>query len=456
MPIKNKNHSIKGRGPNWLEYLIPKPSLWLFPIFYLQVIALAELLTNLREARTGLIIHGITLIVLLIHGAFENDVRDRRFLLALALVPLIRLLSLSLPLTGRPLIDWYLVIGVVLSVAAFFTTRVTDLTAKRIGLTFESWPFQIIFGITGIGFGFLEYLILKPDPLINEFTFDSIWRPALVLILFTGVLEEVIFRGLIQQASLATYGRFGITFVAILFAILHVGYKSFLDVVFVLVIAMIFGLVVQRTGSLLGVSISHSLTNICLFLVFPFVIGTPTLGVPEVVPQTPIPSTTPTQLQKYFFETPTSTITPFYLETELSKTPESPTETAIATQESTKTPTQEIEAQTPTQICGKPRGWVIYVVQSGDTLFTLSQTYNVSVSDLQNANCLGTSTLIIAGDRLYVPNVVTNTPIPSDTAPPTSTTAPSPSSTFTLTTTSTEIPTGTATPSETPTISPTP
>jgi LysM repeat protein len=269
------------------------------------------------------------------------------------------------------------------------------------------------------------------------------------------VLEEVIFRGLIQQASLATYGRFGITFVAILFAILHVGYKSFLDVIFVLVVAMIFGLVVQRTGSLLGVSISHSLTNICLFLVFPFFIGTSTLGVPEVVPQTPTPSITLTQLQKYFFETPTSTITPVYLETELSKTQESPTETTLATQESTKTPTQGIEVQTPTQICGKPRGWVIYVVQSGDTLFKLSQTFNVSVSDLQNANCL-TSTVIIAGDKLYVPNVVTNTPIPSDTSPPTSTTAPSPSSTFTLTTTPTEIPTGTATPSETPTISPTP
>ena len=102
------------------KYIIPESGVWPYPLFYLQVIALAELLTNLREARTGLIIHGITLIVLLIHGAFENDVRNRRFLLALALVPLIRLLSLSLPLTGRPLIDWYLVIGVVLFVAVFF------------------------------------------------------------------------------------------------------------------------------------------------------------------------------------------------------------------------------------------------------------------------------------------------------------------------------------------------
>jgi membrane protease YdiL (CAAX protease family) len=33
-----------------------------------------------------------------------------------------------------------------------------------------------------------------------------------------------------------------------------------------------FGVIVQRTHSLLGVTLAHALTNITLFLVFPFII----------------------------------------------------------------------------------------------------------------------------------------------------------------------------------------
>ena len=124
---------------------------------------------------------------------------------------------------------------------------------------------------------------------MDEFSFEAIWLPALILIVFTGVLEEIIFRGIIQQASLATYGRFGIFFVAVLFAILHIGWGSLLDVVFVFGVALVFGIVTQRTGSLLGVTISHSLTNICLFLIFPFLLGSPSGGQQE-----PIVTVTPT------------------------------------------------------------------------------------------------------------------------------------------------------------------
>ena len=55
-----------------------------------------------------------------------------------------------------------------------------------------------------------------------------------------------------------------------LFAIMHMGFHSVLDVLFVFGVAMFFGWVVKKTGSLLGVTLAHGLTNIMLFLVFPF------------------------------------------------------------------------------------------------------------------------------------------------------------------------------------------
>ncbi len=101
--------------------------------------------------------------------------------------------------------------------------------------------------------------------------------------------------------------------------------------------------------------------------------------------------------------------------------------------------------------CGPPPGWVLYTVQRGDTLYALSVAFGVTVPQLQNANCLGSSTYIQAGQQLFVPNVPTNTPPASQTPTPTST----PSPTVTLTPSITFTPSATI-PSSTPTSSPTP
>lgn len=84
--------------------------------------------------------------------------------------------------------------------------------------------------------------------------------------------------------------------------------------------------------------------------------------------------------------------------------------------------------------CGPPAGWVKnYVVQPGDTLFRIAVSYNITYPQLQRGNCMGSSTTIYTGQRLWVPNVPTRTPVPgvtiiptfpSETSLPTVTTAP--------------------------------
>lgn len=114
---------------------------------------------------------------------------------------------------------------------------------------------------------------------------------------------------------------------------------------------------------------------------------------------------------------------------------------------------------TPTLIpCGPPAGWITYIVKRHDTLFCISSLYQTTVPQLQAANCLGTSTLIITGQSLYVPNVptisptITTTPTISLTPSPTQTSTqvtPSPTSTASPTSTSTPTPTDTPTPTST-------
>ena len=98
--------------------------------------------------------------------------------------------------------------------------------------------------------------------------------PALILLVGTGVVEELIFRGILQYTADEVYGSWrGIVFVSVLFAVLHIGHLSVLDVVFVFFVALYFGAAVRWTRSLIGVSIAHGLTNIMLFIVLPLVMA---------------------------------------------------------------------------------------------------------------------------------------------------------------------------------------
>lgn len=252
----------------------------IYVFIYLALIAAAEgLSSNFFEVRSGLIFHSIILVGLILHSALIHDQSEQRLYLTLAFAPLIRLVSLSIPLKNIPMMYWYFLVGAPIFISIILVSRYTGYNLKQIGFNLHGWPGQILFGFVGIGLGYFEYVILRPAPLIKELTWSEIWLPALILVIFTGLLEEVIFRGLMQQAFSRLLGRWnGLVYVSALFAVMHVGYKSLGDVAFVFGVAMLFGLLVSYTGSILGATIAHGLTNITLFLVFPFLAGQPILA----------------------------------------------------------------------------------------------------------------------------------------------------------------------------------
>ena len=261
---------------------VANPNFWI-PVAYLVAIALAEALTVTVFPQGGLVLHGMLFVALLLHTALMPRVPQQRAMLAAAFGPLIRLLSLSLPLAGVPLIYWYAIVGAPLFAAALFTARAMRYTPAKIGLTLGALPTQLIIGASGIFLGYLEYLILKPQPLVGSTHWEEIAVAALILFVFTGFLEELVFRGVMQRALSEGIGRYGVPYVAVLFAVLHLGYHSALDFVFVLVVALYFGVAVKRTGSILGVTLAHGLTNTTMFLLFPFVQPSFASPAPEAV-----------------------------------------------------------------------------------------------------------------------------------------------------------------------------
>ncbi|MDX1437502.1 MAG: LysM peptidoglycan-binding domain-containing protein [Anaerolineales bacterium] len=119
----------------------------------------------------------------------------------------------------------------------------------------------------------------------------------------------------------------------------------------------------------------------------------------------------------------------------------------------TATSTNTVVPVNPTVSCGPPAGWISYTVKQGDTLFSISTAYFITVEELKLANCL-TSNLITVGRRLAVPNVATRTPVATATPKPTKTPTsvpPSPTQPQATDTPDTPLPpTDTPLPTETP------
>jgi len=237
---------------------------------YVAAIVTAEMVTAFVDARWGVGLHAAILWALLLHFSWAKERSETKLLLALCLAPLIRILSLGMPLQDVDLIYWFLIVGAPMIVAALLVARTLGLTRYDLGLTVHAVPLQLLVGATGVGLGIAEYLILRPDALVDELTWQQAWWPAVILLVATGFGEELAFRGVMQSASTDILGKAAILYVAIVFAALHVGYKSVPDVAFVFLVALFFGWVVARTGSLLGVTLSHGIANVVLYVIAPF------------------------------------------------------------------------------------------------------------------------------------------------------------------------------------------
>lgn len=267
------------------EAELPHSAAMAIPILYLLAIGAAEV-TTLISPVAGVVFHVFLLLTLSIHASIAGPHPTRKLYLGLALAPLIRILSLSMPLNTIPTIYWFAIIAVPLLSATFLTIRLLAYSRHDLGLTLGSLPSQSLIALMGFPLGLLEYVILRPKPLIESFSFGAVWPATLILVVGTGFTEELIFRGVLQKAALERMRRGGLIYVSLLFSLLHVGYGSVAELVFVFSVGLFLSWAVARSGSLLGATLAHGLLNVTLFVLLPFsgipLAGFAVTGIPDI------------------------------------------------------------------------------------------------------------------------------------------------------------------------------
>jgi membrane protease YdiL (CAAX protease family)/LysM repeat protein len=376
---------------------------WVIALGYLLALVVAEIFSTFVSPLIGMIFFGLILVALLVQSSIGNQRSIHHFLVILSIIPLTRLLTMTVPPATWEPIYWYLLLGILLSVAVFITARIVGLNSSSIGLriTRKDLLVQLLIGLTGLWIGLVAYLILKPEPILGEFSWWRFLLAGLGMLIFAGLLQEIIFRGLLQTSALQILDRFGILYVALVFALLHLDFQSFWHVLFMLLVGLLFGVIALRTRSIVGISLAHGLASASLFLVFPVLMASASskadpplvVSVPEIITITQVPTQTmlPTQTPG---NQPNETYT-FVLIPETGKT---------ATEAS---PTVQQTA------CGLHPNWVVYIVQPGDTLESVSEEYGIDPVDLISANCFSEDQLLAVGQGFFVPFDLLSSPTPS-------------------------------------------
>ena len=241
-------------------------------IIYLLALIGAELLTTYVNKTWGLAAHTIILFALLVNEAMVESNDFSNLLRSMMPIPIIRIVGLSIPMMQIKPLYWFPIVAIPLFAASIVIMRRQNLSMKDVGLVLGNIKIQLLIAATGFITGIIEFFILKPDPLISQFTPILLIGAFFILLISTGLAEELLFRGILQNNTTNMFGAaFGLVYTSLVFTTMHIGWIYFADLVFVFSVAMLYGFCLIKTKSILGITVAHGISNSMLFLVMPFV-----------------------------------------------------------------------------------------------------------------------------------------------------------------------------------------
>ena len=257
---------------------------------YLGIYVAAELLAAGIDTRLGLVVHAGLLLAIFFHGANVPPGPERTFFWTLWLAPLTRIYGLAQPYAGAPPLTWWALTTLPMVVAGAVAMRLVGQGARDSGLipSPRQLPVAIFMVPVGLAIGVIVYMLLDPRALGRELAFGGVGLVALIVILNPGIVDEIVFRGVLQRAITGVLGSsLGVLYTALLYAPVLpaglVGGGSLLGVILTFGIGLLLSIVTLKTGSVLSAIFGHASIALGLFVIGPYMVP----GTISTVPVTP-------------------------------------------------------------------------------------------------------------------------------------------------------------------------
>lgn len=244
-------------------------------ILYLMIpilaVAFAELMIYFGRTIEAMEIHAVLLLGLSLSILYIKDDGLEKTYQAFILLPILRLVNLSMPAFYEVTLYLFVFIYGLLTIPVTIALTHQGFTREQLGVSFKRMgiyiPLSIIMGFL-LGTG--EYLIIETNYLIPDISISSLLILTLVMVFLVGLIEEIIFRSILQNRLEAFLGsRGGLLITSILFGLMHSGYGNIVEIFYAFFVGFIIGYMFYRTRSLPLVAMIHGFINVFLFGVIP-------------------------------------------------------------------------------------------------------------------------------------------------------------------------------------------
>jgi membrane protease YdiL (CAAX protease family) len=133
------------------------------------------------------------------------------------------------------------------------------------------WIYLPLSVLAALVFAEVEYMLIGAMPLIPDISQVSLLELIVIMIFVVGLVEELIFRAILQTRLEEFMGSAaGILLVSLLFGIMHSGYGTPYEMGITFLLGCVLGYCFYKTRSLPLVIMINGLTNVFLFGVIPY------------------------------------------------------------------------------------------------------------------------------------------------------------------------------------------
>ena len=244
--------------------------LWLYIAIPILCIGIAELLIFSGRMGAAVWVHIGILIALSLSNIFIKDTRVHNIYMPLMLLPVLRLVNLSMPIFFETTLYTFIFVysPLMIPVAAIIIHQRNSL--EEIGITKKHFLAYMALSVPlGFLLGLGEYLTIRTGSLIPDLTFINLLKLTIVMVFFVGLVEELIFRSILQvklEQALSVPESLIIT--SLLFGLMH-SYGTFNEILYTGFVGLIMGLLFYKTKSLPFVAVLHGFVNVFLFGILP-------------------------------------------------------------------------------------------------------------------------------------------------------------------------------------------
>ncbi|MGB3907807.1 MAG: type II CAAX endopeptidase family protein [Methanomethylovorans sp.] len=264
----NENNVYREQQDHVSSHLATRSSLSV--LITILLIAFAEFLLFSGMRQEAIILHAFVLVVVSISTVGQKDKYVAWTLQALMLLPLLRLINFSMPVFSGMVLYKYFYIYILLFIPIFLIIRHQSFSLLQLGLSFKNFVLYIPLSLViGLLIAEAEFFVAPVVPLIPNMLFYNMVDIFLIMVFCVGLVEELMFRSLLQTRLEGIFGTtVGLIVTSLLFGIMSSGYGAN-DVLFASLVGLLLGYMFIKTRSLPFIALTHGLINVFLFSIIP-------------------------------------------------------------------------------------------------------------------------------------------------------------------------------------------